>query len=124
MGKPVEQALGEIDFTAGIYAYYAEHADELLADEPLAVPEGTGGSAVVRRRSLGVLLGIMPWNFPYYQVGRFAAPNLLVGNTILLKHAPQCPGSSAALEDLFRDAGVPRKAPTSTSTPPTSRSRP
>ena len=107
MGKPVEQALGEIDFTAGIYTYYAEHADELLADEPLAVPEGTGGTAVVRRRSLGVLLGIMPWNFPYYQVGRFAAPNLLTGNTILLKHAPQCPASSAALEELFREAGVP-----------------
>ncbi len=107
MGKPVEQALGEIDFTAGIYTYYAEHVDELLADEPLAVPEGTGGSAVVRRRSLGVLLGIMPWNFPYYQVGRFAAPNLLIGNTILLKHAPQCPGSSAAIAELFRDAGVP-----------------
>ena len=110
MGKPIEQALGEVDFTAGIYGYYAEHADKLLADEPLSVPEGTGGSAAVRRRSLGVLLGIMPWNFPYYQVGRFAAPNLLVGNTILLKHAPQCPESSAAMERLFRDAGVPDDA--------------
>lgn len=110
MGKPVEQALGEIDFTAGIYAFYSEHAAELLADESLAVPEGTGGRAVVRRTSLGVLLGIMPWNFPCYQVGRFAAPNLLVGNTVLLKHAPQCPGSSAALEELFHDAGVPQGA--------------
>jgi succinate-semialdehyde dehydrogenase/glutarate-semialdehyde dehydrogenase len=110
MGKPVEQALGEIDFTAGIYGFYAEHADELLADQALAVPDGTGGSAVVRRQSLGVLLGIMPWNFPYYQVGRFAAPNLLVGNTILLKHAPQCPQSSAAVEQIFQDAGLPADA--------------
>lgn len=110
MGKPIEQALGEIDFSAGIYHYYGEHADALLADEPVAVPDGTGGSAVVRRRSLGVLLGIMPWNFPYYQVARFAAPNLLVGNTILLKHAPQCPQSAAAMEEIVRDAGVPADA--------------
>ncbi|MEV4420093.1 NAD-dependent succinate-semialdehyde dehydrogenase [Patulibacter sp. NPDC049589] len=110
MGKPIEQALGEVDFTAGIYEYYAAHAEELMADQPLDVPAGTGGSAIVRRQSLGVLLGIMPWNFPYYQVGRFAAPNLLVGNTILLKHAPQCPESSAAIERMFRDAGVPADA--------------
>ena len=62
---------------------------------------------MIRRSSLGPLLGIMPWNFPYYQVARFAGPNLVVGNTILLKHAPQCPESAAAIETIFRDAGFP-----------------
>jgi succinate-semialdehyde dehydrogenase/glutarate-semialdehyde dehydrogenase len=65
---------------------------------------------VVRRSSLGVLLGIMPWNYPYYQVARFAGPNLVIGNTILLKHAPQCPESSAAIEQIFQDAGFPADA--------------
>ena len=61
-------------------------------------------------RRIGVLLGIMPWNFPYYQVARFAAPNLVIGNTILLKHAPQCPESAAAIEQIYRDAGLPEGA--------------
>jgi succinate-semialdehyde dehydrogenase/glutarate-semialdehyde dehydrogenase len=61
----------------------------------------------VRRSSLGVLLGIMPWNYPYYQVARFAGPNLVIGNTILLKHAPQCPESAAAMEEIFHEAGFP-----------------
>jgi succinate-semialdehyde dehydrogenase/glutarate-semialdehyde dehydrogenase len=62
---------------------------------------------VVRKSPLGVLLGIMPWNFPYYQVARFSGPNLLIGNTILLKHAPQCPESAAALQQIYLDAGFP-----------------
>jgi succinate-semialdehyde dehydrogenase/glutarate-semialdehyde dehydrogenase len=65
------------------------------------------GTAVVRRSPLGPLLGIMPWNFPYYQVARFAAPNVAIGNTILLKHAPQCPESAAAIERMYLDAGFP-----------------
>ena len=77
-----------------------------MADEPIKLLEGDG-SAVVRRSSLGVLLGIMPWNFPYYQVARFAGPNLVIGNTILLKHAPQCPESAAAMEQIFLEAGFP-----------------
>ena len=88
MGKPVRQARGEVDFCASIYEFYADKAATLMADEPIELLEGQG-SAVVRRSSLGVLLGIMPWNFPYYQVARFAAPNLIIGNTVLLKHAPQ-----------------------------------
>src|SRR5207237_8882783 len=81
-------------------------AEALMADEPIE-RLGVEGSAVVRRSSLGVLLGIMPWNFPYYQVARFAGPNLIIGNTILLKHAPQCPQSAEAIAQMFADAGFP-----------------
>ena len=109
MGKPVEQALGEIDFSADIYSYYADNAEKLMKDEPIDLLGGEG-SALIRRSSLGVLLGIMPWNFPYYQVARFAGPNLVIGNTILLKHASQCPESAAAIEQIFHDAGFPAGA--------------
>jgi succinate-semialdehyde dehydrogenase / glutarate-semialdehyde dehydrogenase len=106
MGKPVPQARGEVDFCASIYEFYADNAEALMADEPIELLGGEG-SAVVRRSSLGALLGIMPWNFPYYQVARFAGPNLIIGNTILLKHAPQCPQSAEAMEQMFADAGFP-----------------
>jgi len=106
MGKPREQALGEIDFSGDIYGYYADNAETLMADEDIELLGGEG-TAIVRRSSLGVLLGIMPWNFPYYQVARFAGPNLIIGNTVLLKHAPQCPESAAAIEQMFLDAGFP-----------------
>jgi succinate-semialdehyde dehydrogenase/glutarate-semialdehyde dehydrogenase len=109
MGKPLEEALGEVDFSAEIYTFYADNAEALLADEPLALGAGEG-EAVIRRAPVGVLLGIMPWNFPSYQVARFAGPNLAVGNTILLKHAPQCPSSAEAIERIFRDAGFPEGA--------------
>jgi succinate-semialdehyde dehydrogenase/glutarate-semialdehyde dehydrogenase len=109
MGKPVEQALIEVDYCQTIYDFYADNAVSLLADEPIALLEGSG-SALIRRTPLGVLLGIMPWNFPYYQVARFAGPNLLIGNTILLKHAPQCPESALAMEGMFRQAGFPEGA--------------
>src|SRR5262245_48992698 len=109
MGKPVGQARGEVDFCASIYEFYADNAEALMADEPIELMGGEG-SAVVRRSSLGVLLGIMPWNFPYYQVARFAGPNLIIGNTILLKHAPQCPQSAEALAQMFADAGFPEGA--------------
>lgn len=109
MGKPVEQALGEVDFSVAIYEYYADNAATFLKDEPITLLAGEG-TAVVRRSPLGVLLGIMPWNFPYYQVARFAGPNLAIGNTILLKHAEQCPGSAAAIAQIFLDAGFPEGA--------------
>jgi len=109
MGKPIEQALAEVDFAGAIYEYYADHAGEFLEDEPVRLLAGEG-SAIIRRSSLGVLLGIMPWNFPYYQVARFAGPNLIIGNTIVLKHAEQCPESAAAIEQIFRDAGFPAGA--------------
>jgi succinate-semialdehyde dehydrogenase/glutarate-semialdehyde dehydrogenase len=106
MGKPRAEALGEVSFSAAIYGYYADNAKTFLADEPIDLLDGDG-SALVRRAPVGVLLGIMPWNFPCYQVARFAAPNLAAGNTILLKHAPQCPVSAELLETIFRDAGLP-----------------
>src|SRR3954466_8016210 len=109
MGKPIEQALGEVDFSAAIYQYYAANGPALMKDEPIDLLDGEG-SAFVRRSSVGLLLGIMPWNYPYYQVARFAGPNLVAGNVILLKHAPQCPESSAAMEQMFHDAGVPKDA--------------
>ena len=82
MGKPREAALGEVDFAADIAEYYADQAEAIMADQPIAILGE--GSAIVRKSSLGPLVGIMPWNFPAYQIVRFAAPNLIVGNTILL----------------------------------------
>ncbi len=103
MGKPIRQALGEVDLVTTIYRYYADHAADFLQDEELDVV--AGGRALVRSEPIGVLLGIMPWNYPYYQVARFAAPNLAIGNSILLKHSPQNPGSALAMEEIFVRAG-------------------
>jgi succinate-semialdehyde dehydrogenase / glutarate-semialdehyde dehydrogenase len=109
MGKPLDQSLGEVDFSASIYEYYADNAEKFLADEPIELLDGEG-SALIRRSSIGALLGIMPWNYPYYQVARFAGPNLTLGNTVILKHAPQCPESAEAIQQIFTDAGYPEGA--------------
>jgi succinate-semialdehyde dehydrogenase/glutarate-semialdehyde dehydrogenase len=109
MGKPIEQAVGEAEFAGMIYEFYAENAESLMADEPIELLGGEG-TALVRRSSYGVLLGIMPWNYPYYQVARFAGPNHIIGNTVLLKHAPQCPESAEAIAQIFKDAGYPEGA--------------
>jgi succinate-semialdehyde dehydrogenase/glutarate-semialdehyde dehydrogenase len=109
MGKPMEQALGEVDFCVDIYGYYADNGAELLKDEPIKLLAGDG-TAIIRRSPYGVLLGIMPWNFPTYQVARFAGPNLVIGNAILLKHAPQCPETAEALQKIYNDAGFPAGA--------------
>jgi succinate-semialdehyde dehydrogenase / glutarate-semialdehyde dehydrogenase len=106
MGKPMEQALGEVDFCADIYGYYADNAEDFLKDEEISLLAGDG-TALIRRTSVGPLLGIMPWNFPYYQVARFAGPNLVLGNTILLKPAHQCPESAEAIQAMMADAGFP-----------------
>lgn len=108
MGKPTREALGEVGLVADIYEYYASEGESFMADEHLTVRGG--GEAVVRTEPIGALLGIMPWNYPYYQVARFAAPNLMLGNTIILKHAPNCPESALAMESLFKDAGLPEGA--------------
>ncbi|MGN6220809.1 MAG: aldehyde dehydrogenase family protein [Microbacterium sp.] len=103
MGKPLRQGRGEVEFCADIFEYYAEHAESLTA--PQQIPADSG-QAIIERRPLGVLLGIMPWNYPYYQAARFVAPNLAVGNTILLKPAESCPRSARAFQQLLSDAGV------------------
>ncbi len=108
MGKRLVESKGEIKLVISIYRYYAEQGPGLLADTPLN--PAMGGSALVRKEPVGALLGIMPWNFPYYQVARFAAPNLMIGNSIILKHAPQCPESALAMEQIFHDAGLPADA--------------
>ncbi len=104
MGKTTAEAVGEVEYVVDIYRYYADLGPRLLADEQL--DSSSGGTAWVRKAAVGPLLGIMPWNYPYYQVARFAAPNLMVGNTIVLKHAPQCPESALAMEQIFRDSGL------------------
>jgi succinate-semialdehyde dehydrogenase / glutarate-semialdehyde dehydrogenase len=108
MGKTTAEARGELKTTVGIYRYYADNGADLLKDEPLQ--SRTPGSAWIRKSPIGALLGIMPWNYPYYQVARFAAPNLMTGNTIVLKHAPQCPESALAMEQIFHEAGLPADA--------------
>jgi succinate-semialdehyde dehydrogenase/glutarate-semialdehyde dehydrogenase len=108
MGKTTAEALGEIEYVTAIYRYYAEEGPKLLEDKPLS--STSAGDAWVRTAPIGTLLGIMPWNYPYYQVARFAAPNLMIGNTILLKHAPQCPESALAMEQIFHEAGLPTDA--------------
>ncbi|MCM3486270.1 MULTISPECIES: NAD-dependent succinate-semialdehyde dehydrogenase [Kocuria] len=108
MGKPLAEARDEVAFCAEIFAYFAEQGPALAADQPITA--SGGGRAVVQKRPVGVLLGIMPWNYPYYQVARFAAPNLVLGNTILLKHAESCPRAALALQQLMDDAGVPAGA--------------
>jgi succinate-semialdehyde dehydrogenase/glutarate-semialdehyde dehydrogenase len=108
MGKPVRQGVGEVKLSSMIYAYYAEKGPGLLEDETLDVPGAE--ETVVRKLPIGPLVGIMPWNFPYYQVARFAAPNLMLGNTILLKHAPSCPQSALVMEEIFVAAGLPADA--------------
>ncbi|MGO3035980.1 MAG: NAD-dependent succinate-semialdehyde dehydrogenase [Corynebacterium variabile] len=108
MGKPLDQALGEVDLAADITEFYADNAEAITADRPFDILGE--GSALVRRAPLGVLFGIMPWNFPSYQVARFAAPNLVLGNTIILKHAPQCPRTAALLEEIYAEAGFPTGA--------------
>ncbi|PYI39461.1 succinate-semialdehyde dehydrogenase [Arthrobacter psychrolactophilus] len=105
IGKPTAEAKGEVALVASIYDYYADNAERFLREEPLEI-KGPG-TAVVRTEAIGPLIGIMPWNFPYYQVARFAGPNIVLGNTIILKHSSNCPQSALAIEAIFRDAGLP-----------------
>ena len=104
MGKLVGQAEGEIKLSAEIFDYYANNAEAFLSDKIL---NPVHGQALVRRSPIGVLLGVQPWNFPFYQVARFAAPNVMAGNTILIKHASIVPQCAIAIEELFLEAGAP-----------------
>jgi succinate-semialdehyde dehydrogenase/glutarate-semialdehyde dehydrogenase len=110
MGKPVKQARAEAAKCAKAMHWYADHAEELLADEEPAASDAKDSGAsrvVVRYRPIGPVLAVMPWNFPLWQVVRFAAPALMAGNVGLLKHASNVPQTALYLEDLFRRAGFP-----------------
>ncbi|MEM1180081.1 MAG: NAD-dependent succinate-semialdehyde dehydrogenase [Acidobacteriota bacterium] len=104
MGKPIAQGRGEVAKCAWVCRHYAEHAGEYLRPE---AAESDGRDAHVRFDPLGPILAIMPWNFPLWQVFRFAAPALVAGNVVLLKHAPNTPGAAEAVEGLFKAAGAP-----------------
>lgn len=105
MGKSIAESLDEVDFATDIIEYYAVYGPGLITD--YEIPSTVPGKAVIEHLPVGVLLGVMPWNFPYYQVARFAAPNLLLGNTILLKHADICARSALTMQEIFEQAGVP-----------------
>lgn len=104
MGKVTKEAAGEVQLAADIYRWYAEHGPDLLVDEPLD-PQGAAES-LVQHKPIGPLVGVMPWNYPYYQVARFVAPNLMLGNSIILKHASICAASSALMAEILHEAGV------------------
>jgi succinate-semialdehyde dehydrogenase/glutarate-semialdehyde dehydrogenase len=109
MGKTLTEGLAEIEKCAGNCDYYAEHAAAFLAERPVDMSDGKGPApkAKVAFRPLGTILAVMPWNFPFWQVFRFAAPTLMAGNTAVLKHASNVPGCGLAIEDVFREAGFP-----------------
>ena len=105
MGKPLNEAKEETEFSAEIFRYYATHGPRLAADQKVSEDDET--ISYIQRRPVGPLVGIMPWNFPYYQIARFAAPNLVLGNTIILKHAESCPESALAMQRMIDEAGIP-----------------
>ena len=105
MGKPIVQGEAEVDKCAWVCEYYAEHAEAFLTPQPRATDAST---SYVRFDPLGPVLAVMPWNFPFWQVFRFAAPALMAGNTAVLKHASNVPRCAVSIDEVFRDAGVPR----------------
>ena len=104
MGKLIAQSKGEVALSAAILDYYADHAQAFLAPEKLTTSKG---DAMVVSDPIGVLFGVQPWNYPYYQVARFAAPNLMAGNVVMVKHASNVPQCALAFEQLLHDAGAP-----------------
>lgn len=107
MGKLIAQSLGEVALSAAILDYYAQHAERFLAPETLATARG---EALVESSPIGVLFGVEPWNYPYYQIARFAAPNLMAGNVVMVKHASSVPQCALAFERLMQEAGAPAGA--------------
>jgi succinate-semialdehyde dehydrogenase/glutarate-semialdehyde dehydrogenase len=104
MGKRISESRGEVELSAAIVKYYADNAEKFLADRAL---DSTVKDAHIEYSPIGVLIGIQPWNYPYYQLARFAGPNLMAGNVILLKHAPGVPQCALAFERILKEAGVP-----------------
>ncbi|MCC9642792.1 NAD-dependent succinate-semialdehyde dehydrogenase [Rhodopirellula sp. JC740] len=104
MGKRISESKYEIDYCADIAEFYANGAEEFLADQPM---ERVDANAYLHLEPIGVLMGVMPWNFPFYQVVRFATPNIMAGNTVMVKHASNVPQCAAAIEELFEECGLP-----------------
>jgi succinate-semialdehyde dehydrogenase/glutarate-semialdehyde dehydrogenase len=107
MGKPLAPGRAEIEKCAGTCRFYADHAERFLADEPV---ETEAAKSFVAYNPLGPVLAVMPWNFPFWQVFRFAAPALMAGNVAILKHASNVSGCALAIQDVFREAGFPEPA--------------
>jgi succinate-semialdehyde dehydrogenase/glutarate-semialdehyde dehydrogenase len=103
MGKLIAQSRGEIELSADIFDYYAINGENFLDDKILAPKVG---KAFIRHSPIGILLGVEPWNFPFYQVARFAAPNIMIGNVVLVKHASNVPQCAIVLEEIFKTAGA------------------
>ncbi|MGA7768387.1 MAG: aldehyde dehydrogenase family protein, partial [Candidatus Sulfotelmatobacter sp.] len=104
MGKRISEGRDEVEMSAGILQYFADHAEAFLAPQPIGTPMG---DAHLEFSPLGVLVGVQPWNFPYYQLARFAAPNLMAGNVLLVKHSSSVPQCALAFQQLLTDAGAP-----------------
>jgi succinate-semialdehyde dehydrogenase/glutarate-semialdehyde dehydrogenase len=107
MGKLIAESRGEVELSADILDYYAKNAESFLAPQTL---KPSSGEAVIECTPFGVLFGVQPWNFPYYQLARFAAPNLMAGNVVMVKHAGCVPQCAIAFEELWREAGAPAGA--------------
>jgi len=104
MGKPVKQSYAEVEKCAWVCDYYADNAEAFLAD---VIVDTDASNSFVTFQPLGVVLAVMPWNFPFWQVFRFAAPNLMAGNAGILKHSSNVSGCALAIEEIFREAGFP-----------------
>lgn len=104
MGKPISQGIAEVEKSAWVCRHYAEHAEEMLRPNFIKTDSS---KSYVNYNPLGTIYAVMPWNYPFWQVFRFAAPNLMAGNTAILKHAPNVPECSMLIEDMFRRAGLP-----------------
>ncbi len=104
MGKVIKESLAEVDKSAWVCEYYAEHAENFLASEKLNTKDG---ASYIAYDPIGIVLAVMPWNFPLYQVLRFAPPAIMAGNVVLLKHASNVPQCALSIEEIFRKAGFP-----------------